>query len=169
VFYARHAHPQISQILDLPHVNAVIRQETLDEDWARAQDLLGVPPEKRVPIKENNIAGKITKRVDEPLYRREPGPRLWGGVAGPRAQKNEALSQDQSNALGQERRRPPRGVPTALPRLRVLQLHAASDLPRHQDADARDGALLDRLPRLRRARAVRRPFQENGRMGSAGG
>ena len=87
VFYARHAHPQIAQVLDMPSINAVIRQESIEEDWIRVQDLLGVPTEKRVPIREANVAGKLKVKGEDKTYKREPGPRLWGGVAGPRAQK----------------------------------------------------------------------------------
>jgi len=99
VFYARHAHPQIAQVLDMPHINAIIRQESMEDDWIRVQDLLGVPTQKRVPIKEANVAGKLKVKGEDMGYKREPGPRLWGGVAGPRAQKMKLFHKTNLTAL----------------------------------------------------------------------
>ena len=64
VFYARHAHPQISQVLGMPRINAVVRTETLERDWARLLDTLGVPTARRVRVSTTNVAGKLLDAED---------------------------------------------------------------------------------------------------------
>lgn len=83
IFYAAHAHPQLSQLLHMPAIHAIVRQETLQHDWMRLEKLLGVPPHQHVNVTNTNAAGsgetKEKKGKDRSLLREAERGSGWGG------------------------------------------------------------------------------------------
>jgi hypothetical protein len=89
VFYAAHAHPQLSQVLNMPVIHAIVRQEAMEHDWARLELLLGVPPERRVIFTQTNVAGMAdtiqmnASREERTLIRKSETGNGWGGSQSP--------------------------------------------------------------------------------------
>ena len=52
------------QVLGMPRINAIVRTEALERDWARLLDTLGVPTERRVRVSTTNVAGKLLDAED---------------------------------------------------------------------------------------------------------
>jgi len=89
IFYAAHAHPQLSQLLHMPAIHAIVRQETLHHDWMRLEKLLGVPPHRQVNVTNTNAAGsgetKEKKGKDRSIIREAERGSDWGGNLDPRS------------------------------------------------------------------------------------